>query len=93
MHQCHFAGTLVPVPKGTECYWDVNRIHFISATGMEGGNDDPNPQERKGQIQSRQLQTYQPHQLRGEVNGTAHQHKAHLVQQEEITTPKQAGFR
>ena len=23
---CDFAGTLVPVPKGTECYWDVNLI-------------------------------------------------------------------
>ena len=23
---CDFAGTLVPVPKSTECYWDVNLI-------------------------------------------------------------------
>ena len=26
---CDFAGTLVPVPKSTECYWDVNLILFI----------------------------------------------------------------
>ena len=25
---CDFAGTLVPVPKSTECYWDVNLILF-----------------------------------------------------------------
>ena len=25
---CDFAGTLVPVPKNTECYWDVNLILF-----------------------------------------------------------------
>ena len=25
---CDFAGTLVPVPKSTKCYWDVNLILF-----------------------------------------------------------------
>ena len=59
---------------------------------MEGSNDNSNPQEMKGQNQSRQLQTYQPHQLRGEVNGTAHQHKAHLVLGEGGDHHSQAGW-
>ena len=48
---CDFAGTLVPVPKSTECYWDVNLILFVGsfvsfqtfsrhAQGLRFGSED-----------------------------------------------------
>ena len=37
---CDFAGTLVPVPKSTECYWDVNLILFNAKYDANDDGDD-----------------------------------------------------